>query len=266
MASFSNVTDLKPFKTMWKIRVRIIRLWKQYSTAGGLTIEMVVVNCNGVKIHASVKKDLVNQFDPQLSEGSSKIFINFSVGQSCGSYRTTNHQYTISFLETTRLEEPAAILLALKNLVGKTYFFKVGIKRENFLYSHDTYKVTKIITNDEIISEFDTKVYPKLPNLTYTGDNTVLSDAPEGSLILSAESSEEAERTDLTPAKRRGTTIVNLEEAVDQNSVTRTPWCDLASRFTNNITVIWRYIKVCTVLQDVFRKCMSSEHHVRGLS
>ncbi|KAG2272084.1 hypothetical protein Bca4012_074360 [Brassica carinata] len=140
---------------------------------------MVVVDCNGVKIHASVKKDLVNQFDPQLSEGSSKIFINFSVGQSCGSYRTTNHQYTISFLETTRLEEPAAIPLALKNLVGKTYLFKVGIERENFLYSHDTYKVTKIITNDEIISEFDTKVYPKLPNLTYTGDNTVLSDAPE---------------------------------------------------------------------------------------
>ncbi|WZY76967.1 hypothetical protein YC2023_023351 [Brassica napus] len=108
--------------------------------------------------------------------------------------------------------------------------------------------------------------FDKLPNLTYTGDNTVLSDAPEGSLILSAESSEEVERTDLTPAKRRGTTIVNLEEAVDQNSVTRTPWCDLASRFTNNITVIWRYIKVCTVLQDVFHKCMSSEHHVRGLS
>ncbi|KAH0880927.1 hypothetical protein HID58_068321 [Brassica napus] len=70
MASFSNVTDLKPFKTMWKIRVRIIRLWKQYSAAGGLTIEMVVVDCN-----------------------------------SCGSYRTTNHQYTISFLETTRVRD-----------------------------------------------------------------------------------------------------------------------------------------------------------------
>ena len=58
-----------------------------------------------MKIHASVKKDLVNQFDPQLSEGSSKIFINFSVGQSCGSYRTTNHQYKISFLETTRVRD-----------------------------------------------------------------------------------------------------------------------------------------------------------------
>ncbi|KAH0897765.1 hypothetical protein HID58_047333, partial [Brassica napus] len=58
MASFCSVSDLKPFKTMWKIRVRIIRLWKQYSAAGGLTIEMVVVDSNGVKIHASVKKDL----------------------------------------------------------------------------------------------------------------------------------------------------------------------------------------------------------------
>ncbi|KAH0875974.1 hypothetical protein HID58_073336 [Brassica napus] len=49
MASFSSVSDLKlmaSFKTMWKIRVRIIRLWKQYSAAGGLTIEMVVVDSN----------------------------------------------------------------------------------------------------------------------------------------------------------------------------------------------------------------------------
>ncbi|WZY86741.1 hypothetical protein YC2023_033125 [Brassica napus] len=45
----------------------------------------------------------------------------------------------------------------------------------------------------------------------------------QGSLMLSAESSQEVERTDLTPAKRRGTSIVNLEEADDQNSVTRIP-------------------------------------------
>ncbi|XP_013739428.1 replication protein A 70 kDa DNA-binding subunit E-like [Brassica napus] len=103
MASFSSVTDLKPFKSMWKIRVRIIRLWKQFSAAGGLTIEMVVVDANGVKIHASVMKDLVTKFDPFLSQGSSKIFINFSVGHSYGSYRTTKHPYKISFLETTRV-------------------------------------------------------------------------------------------------------------------------------------------------------------------
>ncbi|CAN6908126.1 unnamed protein product [Brassica oleracea] len=103
MAAITVVSDLKPFKTMWKIRVKIIRLWKQYSASGGLTIEMVLIDSNGVKINASVKKDLVNQFDSFLSQGSSKILINFSLNPSCGSYRTTIHPYIIGFLLTTRV-------------------------------------------------------------------------------------------------------------------------------------------------------------------
>ncbi|CAG7871519.1 unnamed protein product [Brassica rapa] len=47
----------------------VIRLWKQFSASGGLTIEMVLLDDNGDKIHATVKKDLVQQFDPFLSEG-----------------------------------------------------------------------------------------------------------------------------------------------------------------------------------------------------
>ncbi|KAF2613176.1 hypothetical protein F2Q70_00013371 [Brassica cretica] len=327
----------------------------------------------GVKIHASVMKDLVTKFDPFLSQGSSKIFINFSVGHSYGSYGTTKHPYKISFLETTRvrscespvevsgfdptyrdildgslnsdylvdvigqivevspievekcivmctiaaidsdmgwyyltckvcakkvlnvpndfdedendddpimftyycpkckvsnpkllpryklhlivldstgnskfllfdnvaiqllhqpstelvgpnadeIEEPAAIPLALNNLIGKTYLFKVGIERENYLYKHDTCIISKIITNHDIITEFQTIVYPKKPSVTYTCDNSILSDAPEGSVMVSYESSQECEPTDLTPVKRRGTLFDNLEAAVDQNSLTR---------------------------------------------
>ncbi|XP_013745380.1 uncharacterized protein LOC106447986 [Brassica napus] len=103
MAAITAVSDLKPFKTMWKIRVKIIRLWKQYSASGGLTIEMVLIDSNGVKINTSVKKDLVNQFDSFLSQGSSKILINFSLNPSCGSYRTTINPYKIGFLSTTRV-------------------------------------------------------------------------------------------------------------------------------------------------------------------
>ncbi|WZZ45875.1 hypothetical protein YC2023_042134 [Brassica napus] len=138
-------------------------------------------------------------------------------------------------------------------------FVAPAIAEPELIDSSSTATGKYIVASTCITSKTTTKITTKIIRTT----NYLLI---IGSLILSAESSEEAERTDLTPAKRRGTTIVNLEEAVDQNSVTRTPWCDLASRFTNNITVIWRYIKVCTVLQDVFRKCMSSEHHVRGLS
>ncbi|KAF3610703.1 hypothetical protein DY000_02048572 [Brassica cretica] len=57
MAGFNSVSDLKHFKTMWRVRVSIVRLWKQYSAAGGLTIEMVLIDSNGDKIHASAKKN-----------------------------------------------------------------------------------------------------------------------------------------------------------------------------------------------------------------
>ncbi|KAG5375539.1 hypothetical protein IGI04_040135 [Brassica rapa subsp. trilocularis] len=54
---------------MWKIRVKVIRLWKHYSAAAGETMEMVLVDAKGDKIHASIKKELVCQFDPFFSQG-----------------------------------------------------------------------------------------------------------------------------------------------------------------------------------------------------
>ena len=49
--SINPVADVKPFKTMWKINVKVIRLWKQYSAAGGETIEMVLCD---VKVRDSL--------------------------------------------------------------------------------------------------------------------------------------------------------------------------------------------------------------------
>ncbi|CAN6808446.1 unnamed protein product [Brassica oleracea] len=45
----------------------------------------------------------------------------------------------------------------------------------------------------------------------------------ESSLMLSVDSSQECDPIDLTPAKRRGTVIDNLDETFDQNFVSRTP-------------------------------------------
>ncbi|KAF8098094.1 hypothetical protein N665_0274s0002 [Sinapis alba] len=76
------VSDLKPFKSMWKVRVKIVRMWKQYSGAVGETIEMVLVD----------------------SKVLSKLMVNFSVAQSTGSYRTTSHPYHVVFPSTTRVQ------------------------------------------------------------------------------------------------------------------------------------------------------------------
>ncbi|XP_056864303.1 replication protein A 70 kDa DNA-binding subunit C-like [Raphanus sativus] len=117
----------------------------------------------------------------------------------------------------TEIQEPNEIPQALTNLIGKTYLFKIGVEKENFVYKHDTFKVLKIITNEDTISEFHETSGSVGPDLS------IQSEAPEGSLMLSGDSSNQTESMALTPAKRKGALIVNLEETFDQNSVTRTP-------------------------------------------
>ncbi|XP_022546375.1 uncharacterized protein LOC106356991 [Brassica napus] len=325
MAGFNSVSDLKHFKTMWRVRVSIVCLWKQYSAAGGLTIEMVLIDSNGDKIHASAKKnwdvrlptvlwgkfasDVTNaiqlrseervilvlglgrlrfgkvekcivmctiaaidsdmglyylsckvcskkvQYEPPLVTGDhdDDDLTNFKIycakckcydPKLLPSYKlhlvVLDNTGTSKFLlfdnlalqlvhqpciELTRpvtdeIQYPDVIPLALQNLVGRTYLFKVEILRENFVYKHDTFKVNKIITNLDIIREFDT---PKDQGIqTLELENSVISDAPEGSLMLLEEpSSQQGGPSDLTPAKRRGGPVVNLEEEFDQNSVTK---------------------------------------------
>ncbi|KAG2308567.1 hypothetical protein Bca52824_028315 [Brassica carinata] len=103
MAAMNNISELKSFKSMWRVKVKIIRLWRQYSAAGGETIEMVFVDSRGDKIHGTVKKDEVGKFYHMLQQGETKILINFTVTHSSGSYRSTKHPYKIVFLPTTRV-------------------------------------------------------------------------------------------------------------------------------------------------------------------
>ncbi|WZZ24913.1 hypothetical protein YC2023_008314 [Brassica napus] len=53
-------------------------------------------------------------------------------------------------------------------------------------------------------------------------DNSIVSDAPEGSMMLRGCSSQQSDSTSLTPAKRIGAPVINLDETFDQTSVTRT--------------------------------------------
>lgn len=44
--TFDNVIDLNPIKTTWKIKVKIIRLWKQYFAGDIESIQMVFLDSN----------------------------------------------------------------------------------------------------------------------------------------------------------------------------------------------------------------------------
>ncbi|CAN6830600.1 unnamed protein product [Brassica oleracea] len=105
--------------------------------------------------------------------------------------------------------------------LGKLFFSRLELKRKNYLYKHPTYKVLKIMSNIGMINEFDAIGSPTESQNTFGGTYSALSDAPEGSLMLHGGSSQSDKTGDLTPAKRMRSPIINLEDAFDQNSVTR---------------------------------------------
>ncbi|CAN7046817.1 unnamed protein product [Brassica oleracea var. botrytis] len=97
----SNVRELKPCKDTSRIEVRIVRLWRNYNKESGNTIEMVFVDKEGTRIHASVGEQLIKKFDDKLREGDAIVVQLFKVYDAIDEYRTTPHPYKIGFFQTT---------------------------------------------------------------------------------------------------------------------------------------------------------------------
>ncbi|KAF8107329.1 hypothetical protein N665_0123s0020 [Sinapis alba] len=274
MTALGFVSDLKSFKSMWKVRLKIVRIWKQYSGAVGETIEMVLVDtrlslevrdqelpnddlglgvvdsnlmvpvndisekddffihtprkteidtnmgCYYMSYKTCSKKVLTVPNDSIDDEIDGNVFDHIYFCVKCNSYNlnllpryklhvvvldsSSNTKFmlfnnlTIQLLHSLflsyyskfffQIQEARVLPAAINNLVGKTYLFKIGIERENYLYKQPTFKVLKIITNSEMIYEFDVTHSP----------------------------------TVCTPAKRSGEPVINLEASFDENYVTLT--------------------------------------------
>ncbi|CAN6830438.1 unnamed protein product [Brassica oleracea] len=122
--------------------------------------------------------------------------------------------------EKVEIEETNVLPPVLNTIIGKTCLFKIQIERENFVYKHDTYKVLKVITNKDLIKDFE-ESNSRDGSEGVFHDMDTQSDAPEASLANQGSASEQSESFDLTPAKRVRAVDIELEEINDQNSVTR---------------------------------------------
>ncbi|XP_024010369.1 uncharacterized protein LOC18014478 [Eutrema salsugineum] len=69
MASTTKLTplaDVKPFKTGSKDQVKVLHTWKQYQTKSGESLEIILADEMGTKIHATVKKNLLHRFERMM--------------------------------------------------------------------------------------------------------------------------------------------------------------------------------------------------------
>ncbi|EOA32957.1 hypothetical protein CARUB_v10016287mg [Capsella rubella] len=100
-ASFAFLKDVRPYKTAWRVQVKMLHSWRHYTQKTGETLEMVLSDELGKKIHASVRKDLVNLYVNRLHIDDWVFIENFGLNYATGQYRPTSHLYKMAFIPGT---------------------------------------------------------------------------------------------------------------------------------------------------------------------
>ncbi|XP_024016522.1 replication protein A 70 kDa DNA-binding subunit C-like [Eutrema salsugineum] len=103
MSSFTDLYSVKPFKTQWRVHVKILKVWKQYLN-GVETLEMVVVDEKNQTMHVTLKKEFIKKNENLLEEGASRIITNFQVAHNGSKFKTSPHVYKIFFASTTSVK------------------------------------------------------------------------------------------------------------------------------------------------------------------
>ncbi|XLT39971.1 hypothetical protein HN873_071263, partial [Arachis hypogaea] len=92
-----------PAHKVWKLKVRIIRLWtvSQFAKFGmKAPIEMVILDEEGDTIQCTVKDIFVPIFESLLAEGNVYVVTNFGVALNTIKFKPTRHEFRIHFKRT----------------------------------------------------------------------------------------------------------------------------------------------------------------------
>ncbi|RHN51544.1 putative nucleic acid-binding protein [Medicago truncatula] len=92
----------------WRIEMRTARLWTIHTFVKPdqiNSVEMVLIDDKGGKIHVTVRKQLLYLFQHLLVKGKVYKIAYFSVAPSVGSYRSTLHPHKIVFQMNTKVLE-----------------------------------------------------------------------------------------------------------------------------------------------------------------
>ncbi|BAB01022.1 replication protein A1-like [Arabidopsis thaliana] len=95
---FTPLKSLKPYKNAWRIQVKLLHVWRQYSVKAGESIEIILVDEAGDKMYASVRREQIKKFERCLTEGVWKIITTITLNPTSGQYRISDLKYKIGFV------------------------------------------------------------------------------------------------------------------------------------------------------------------------
>ncbi|XP_057458143.1 uncharacterized protein LOC130748907 [Lotus japonicus] len=118
--AIDDLATLDASKENWTIVAKVNRLWlSPRSSKLPFSMDMILMDDKGCKIHTSVRKTLIYRFQSLLSEGRVYQISFFGVGESGRDLRPTSHPFKINFDIHTyvRLVPNKAINLSPYNFV-----------------------------------------------------------------------------------------------------------------------------------------------------
>ncbi|XP_045822627.1 uncharacterized protein LOC123915519 isoform X1 [Trifolium pratense] len=117
--AYSNLSDVRVGNFPWCLKVRVIRLWVVKSnliSGQENSIELVLLDEKGCKIHATVRRHLIPLFKAVIIEGEVYTLSAFSVVDAYGLCRPTRHPCRLFFHSTTILEKMVCRAIKMNGL------------------------------------------------------------------------------------------------------------------------------------------------------
>ncbi|KAJ1388161.1 Nucleic acid-binding, OB-fold [Sesbania bispinosa] len=133
---FDLIRNIYGGRDTWRLKVRVVRVWEicaRDNPANVFSIEMVLVDSEGGRIQASIRKAMLRKYMNYVAEGCVYKMTYFAVVDNGGSYRATSHDFKLLFQARTRVI-PAENVIGLATAVGEEKHHEKGYaKVKNFL-------------------------------------------------------------------------------------------------------------------------------------
>ncbi|KAJ1379350.1 hypothetical protein SESBI_46982 [Sesbania bispinosa] len=89
-----------------RLKVRVVRVWEicqKNNPANVFSVEMVLVDSEGGRIQASIRKAMIRKFRSSIVEGGVYKMIYFRLVENGGEYRACSHEFKLLFQPRTRI-------------------------------------------------------------------------------------------------------------------------------------------------------------------
>ncbi|GER41316.1 replication protein A 70 kDa DNA-binding subunit, partial [Striga asiatica] len=102
------IKDINMDKTEWDLKLRLIWCYDKTFINDRTCVykfDCVFHDSEGMRLHATIKKNIMNQFKPKLKEGKVYRLRDFIVENNNGKYKTSIFEYRIKFYGKTKCTE-----------------------------------------------------------------------------------------------------------------------------------------------------------------